>query len=87
MRLINTTTLQLEEFVPSLIPEYVVLSHTWGEDEVSFKDIKEASARKMKGFTKIKKCCALAARDRFKYAWVDTCCIDKSSKRRALRGY
>jgi hypothetical protein len=79
MRLINSTTLQLEEFVPNLIPEYVILSHTWGEEEVSFKDMQGPLAENMKGFAKIKNCCARAARDGFKYAWVDTCCIDKSS--------
>lgn len=31
------------------------------------------------GWQKIQKCCAVALRDRFKYVWVDTCCIDKRS--------
>ncbi|KAK2767968.1 het domain-containing protein [Colletotrichum kahawae] len=33
----------------------------------------------MKGFRKIRETCRLAARDGIKYAWVDTCCIDKSN--------
>ncbi|KAI8289579.1 Vegetative incompatibility protein HET-E-1 [Colletotrichum sp. SAR 10_98] len=33
----------------------------------------------MKGFHKIRKTCRLAAHDGIKYAWVDTCCIDKSN--------
>lgn len=32
-----------------------------------------------KGFEKIQKCCEIAASDGFEYAWVDTCCIDKTS--------
>jgi len=32
-----------------------------------------------KGYEKIKRCCEVALSDGFKYAWVDTCCIDKSS--------
>lgn len=79
MRFVNSITLQLEEFVASRIPEYVILSHTWGEDEVSMQDMLGPSAKEMKGFAKIEKCCAQAARDGFKYAWIDTCCIDKSS--------
>jgi hypothetical protein len=32
-----------------------------------------------KGYDKIKRCCEVALSDGFKYAWVDTCCIDKTS--------
>jgi hypothetical protein len=31
------------------------------------------------GYHKIRKCCEQATRDGFEFAWVDTCCIDKSS--------
>ena len=31
------------------------------------------------GFAKIKKCCAVALKDDFKWVWIDTCCIDKKS--------
>jgi hypothetical protein len=79
MRLINSITLQLEEFVTDRIPEYVILSHTWGEEEVSFRDIQGPNAKEMKGFVKLQNCCAQAVRDGFDYAWIDTCCIDKSS--------
>jgi hypothetical protein len=40
MRLINTTTIELNEFFDKHIPPYAILSHTWGEDEVTFKDIR-----------------------------------------------
>jgi hypothetical protein len=33
----------------------------------------------MAGFAKIHGCCAQAASDGWKYAWIDSCCIDKSS--------
>jgi len=32
-----------------------------------------------KGYDKIKRCCEIALSDGFKYVWVDTCCIDKTS--------
>lgn len=81
MRLINVETKRLEEFFGN-IPHYAILSHTWEEDEVIFQDYthlsEEARGRK-KGFAKILKTCELAQRFGLKYAWVDTCCIDKSS--------
>ncbi|KAF4628527.1 hypothetical protein G7Y89_g9630 [Cudoniella acicularis] len=78
MRLINSITLQLE-FISDWIPDYVILSHTWGEEEVSFQDIQGPDVDKMKGHIKLQNFCAQAARDCFDYAWMDTCCIDKCS--------
>lgn len=37
MRLINTTTLTIEEF-KSKHPPYAILSHTWGAEEVTFEE-------------------------------------------------
>ncbi|KAE9381114.1 HET-domain-containing protein [Stipitochalara longipes BDJ] len=80
MWLINTTTLVLE-FVED--PEtciYAILSHTWGNGEVSFQDIVDIErARKKQGFFKIERTCQLARDRNIEYAWIDTCCIDKSS--------
>jgi len=39
MRLLNTETLQLEEFSKVPLPGYAILSHRWGEEEVSFQDL------------------------------------------------
>lgn len=82
MRLIHVHTFQLREFLghPSTFPNYAILSHTWEDDEVSFQDFQDiALARRMMGFNKIKYCCEQAAEDGFEWAWVDTCCIDKTS--------
>ncbi|KAL0939757.1 het domain protein [Colletotrichum truncatum] len=80
MWLINTETLQLEEIEDPSATVYAILSHTWGEEEVTFKDISCLSkAEKKKGFVKIAKTCEIARRKDLKYAWVDTCCIDKTS--------
>jgi len=59
--------------------QYAILSHTWGEDEVLFDDMRNATTEQRKGYSKIKKCCDLAVQHGFEYVWVDTCCIDKSS--------
>lgn len=82
MRLIHIHTFQLREFLghPSTFPNYAILSHTWEDEEVTFQDFQDISlARRMKGFNKIKYCCEQAAEDGFEWAWVDTCCIDKTS--------
>ena len=79
MRLINTETFDLKAF-GSRPPPYAILSHTWGEEEVTFQDISDMwAARKKKGFAKIKRCCRQALRDGYDWVWVDTCCIDKTS--------
>lgn len=38
MRLINTKTLQIEEFTGQKVPRYAILSHTWGNEELTFQD-------------------------------------------------
>lgn len=80
MRLIHTETLELFEFFGNDIPEYAILSHTWGHEEVTFKDWKRLDAAKGKaGFSKINMACRQALADDLKYLWVDTNCIDKRS--------
>ena len=81
MRLINTQTIKLEDFTnnPKSRPDYAILSHTWGSDEVLFADMVNGTARQKTSFTKLQYTCTQAQKDGYLYAWVDTCCIDKSS--------
>jgi hypothetical protein len=81
MRLINCETLQLEQFFGSDIPQYAILSHTWSNDEVTFADLPlhQASTATKYGYGKIRHTCKQALQDGLHYAWVDTCCIDKTS--------
>lgn len=79
MRLLDSKTLKLSEFSEPNFPPYAILSHTWTDDEVSFQDIQGDACKTKAGYEKIKRCCDLAAADGFEYAWVDTCCIDKTS--------
>lgn len=79
MHLINTQTLTLEYF-SSGRPQYAILSHTWGPEEVTFADFSDIAKREsLAGFAKIKTTCDQARRDGLDYAWVDTCCINKES--------
>jgi hypothetical protein len=78
MWLLNTHTLKLEAFL-SRIPEYAILSHRWEEaEELSFGDV-TAEYQHLKGYQKVVAFCEEARRARFRYVWVETCCIDKKS--------
>ncbi|CEJ93635.1 hypothetical protein VHEMI09212 [[Torrubiella] hemipterigena] len=80
MRLLNTNTLELEEFYSSETPSYAILSHTWGPEEVLFGDMADLSgAREKHGYRKLSGACRLARKQSYDYIWIDTCCIDKSS--------
>ncbi|KAI0597560.1 heterokaryon incompatibility protein-domain-containing protein [Biscogniauxia sp. FL1348] len=83
MRLINCRTHEFEEFVRD-VPEYAILSHTWYNEEVTFQDMQrggsnKAAVRGKKGYEKVEALCRIALEHDFDYAWIDTCCIDKSS--------
>src|SRR5215469_15265104 len=83
MRLIDTATLELVGFVggdPDT-PKYAILSHTWEDGEITYQDYTQPnkSCETKKGFNKIRHTCMEAQRNGIGYAWVDTCCIDKTS--------
>lgn len=80
MRLINVNTMELEEFFDQEIPPYAILSHRWEKDEVTFQLYATSESRQKKaGYGKIKGFCRVVREDGIHYAWVDTCCIDKTS--------
>jgi hypothetical protein len=73
--------LSLVEYVGKDIPQYAILSHTWGADqeEVNFRDIIKHSGKSKTGYKKLHFCRKQAANDGLQFFWIDTCCIDKSS--------
>ena len=90
MRLINTKTLKVEFFVsPEHVPGgYAILSHCWEQDgEQTFKDIESIHERcattnedpRASVSKKIRRFCRLASTHGYEWAWIDTCCIDKTS--------
>jgi hypothetical protein len=86
MRLINSQTFELRSFLPHEIPEYVILSHRWGPEEITYKNIiqnpisdEKSPARQLQGFAKVKDTCKLASDDGYSWVWIDSCCIDKES--------
>jgi hypothetical protein len=81
MRLLNTTTLQLEQFMGTA-PKYAVLSHRWDqEEELTFEDMKlcRETLHQRSGHAKLQASAAMARQHGLGYIWIDTCCIDKSS--------
>jgi hypothetical protein len=80
MRLINTATLKLEGPYMGSLPPYAILSHTWGDEELSLQQYTASEPHaQSNGFQKILSASAQAARDGLQYLWVDTVCIDKTS--------
>lgn len=83
MRLLSATNLTLEQFDDdNSIPPYAILSHTWGNDEITAQDVLSGEPSRFNdraSFSKIQGCCRQAVRDGLGYVWVDTCCIDKTS--------
>jgi Heterokaryon incompatibility protein (HET) len=79
MRLLHTLTYDVKVFVNN-VPLYAILSHTWGDEEVTFQDITVAYKRSsLKGWSKVANACCRAAADGWEYIWIDTCCIDKTN--------
>jgi hypothetical protein len=68
MRLLDTSTYTLHEFFGYNVPPYVILSHRWDDEEVTFQDLREGLGPKMQGWGKIVGCCKQAIGDGFEYA-------------------
>ncbi|KAE8449095.1 hypothetical protein EG329_008478 [Mollisiaceae sp. DMI_Dod_QoI] len=79
MRLLNTSTLELHEFFGANIPPYAILSHRWGDSEVTFQDLQNGTRAQCPAWDKILGCCKRAQEDGYNFVWIDSCCIDKSS--------
>src|SRR5262245_11529663 len=87
MRLINTQTLELEEFAGDYSGPYAIVSHTWEKDEITLQEMLQISSQTLytnrtkqkAGYIKIKECARIAAAQGYPYVWIDSCCIDKSS--------
>jgi hypothetical protein len=85
MILIDTTTLILQDILDPA-QSYAILSHVWGppSDEVTYQEMvapeRSATTLAKPGYTKIIKTCEIAREEYdLKFAWVDTCCINKAS--------
>src|ERR1700744_1334850 len=86
MRLLNTKSLELKNLFQNQVPDYAILSHRWGSEELTFQDVSKCPlsntnnvGRKKKGFSKVEGACKLAHGGGHHWIWIDSCCIDKDS--------
>ncbi|KAL1890040.1 hypothetical protein Sste5346_008475 [Sporothrix stenoceras] len=83
MRLLHAASLKFKDFPDAAtIPPYAILSHTWEDkQEVTLQDMSSPylTDKTQKGYTKITETCTLALQRGLEWAWIDTCCIDKTN--------
>jgi hypothetical protein len=79
LELNNDGEFSLTQDIIDNIPRYAILSHTWGAEEVTFRDMIDGTGKSKAGYDKIRFCGEQARRHSWQYFWVDTCCIDKSN--------
>lgn len=60
MRLLNIHSLEMKEFFDNDIPRYYILSHRWGDSEMTYKDFVKGRCRDTPGFWKISNFCSFA---------------------------
>ncbi|KAJ4992315.1 hypothetical protein SVAN01_02334 [Stagonosporopsis vannaccii] len=86
MRVLCVKDLKFKEFHDMPKDDYAILSHVWGDKEISYNDMKSWSksepfsiAGKENASAKLRGCREQARNDGIKYLWIDTCCINKSN--------
>ncbi|KAE9363115.1 HET-domain-containing protein [Stipitochalara longipes BDJ] len=81
MRILSTEIVELSKTFDNwdTVPPYAILSHTWEQGEVLFRDITTDVTKEKLGWSKILGASVEAERLGIFYLWVDTCCIDKES--------
>lgn len=48
MKLLDVNTFKLKEYIGERIPPYAILSHTWDEDVILYRDIENGDPLKLK---------------------------------------
>ena len=91
MWLLSTDRAELRYFARNFDAEggYAILSHTWDENEQSFRQVRAIAEQCLRDGTnprddpelspKIRECCILAEKHGYHWVWIDSCCIDKTS--------
>ncbi|RPD61804.1 HET-domain-containing protein, partial [Lentinus tigrinus ALCF2SS1-6] len=83
MRLLDTWTGQFHEVENHFEVTYVILSHTWtAAGEQSFQDVRSLTNSVLEDerlSAKIRSACRIAREHGYRYLWLDSCCIDKTS--------
>ncbi len=76
MRLLNARTGAMKDFMSEgQTPPYAILSHTWGNEEVTYRDwesLATSEIERMEGYEKIGYSRGQAVADGLDWIWVDT---------------
>ncbi|KAI7159613.1 hypothetical protein KC349_g4003 [Hortaea werneckii] len=76
-------TYHLKEIADALEERYAILSHRWYPDGdilyADFANQHQPGTREKQGWRKLQYAVDQAERDGYRYVWIDTCCIDKTS--------
>jgi hypothetical protein len=63
----------MKEFIgDENVPPYAILSHTWGDDEVTHQGFLDPNPERKVGYVKIQYCCDQAVQDGLDWVWMDT---------------
>ncbi|KAG1785642.1 heterokaryon incompatibility protein-domain-containing protein, partial [Suillus plorans] len=74
-----------EEHIREVVEKYfrcVMLSHRWDETESLLQEIQGKVVYKLRpidGIVKLQSFCSIARKAGYRWAWMDTCCIDKTN--------
>ncbi len=63
MRLLHSRDHYFKEFFSSQVPRYAIVSHRWGEEELSYQDFLDG-IRTGYGWAKIRQACKIAVSER-----------------------
>lgn len=73
MRLVNVYTLRLEEFFEEDIPQYAILSHKWGPEELTYKEVaKSCIDTRKQGYEKLIGARRTAMQYQVGHLWIDS---------------
>ncbi|KAG2091495.1 uncharacterized protein F5147DRAFT_439431 [Suillus discolor] len=81
---IRHTDLQMER-IAEVVATYfrcVMLSHRWEEKEPQLEDLQDKVVYELEavgGIVKLQSFCRIAREAHYRWAWMDTCCIDKNN--------
>ncbi|KAI6021289.1 heterokaryon incompatibility protein-domain-containing protein [Pisolithus marmoratus] len=85
IRWVESQTTIFEEVLDDSPPQYAILSHCW-ENEVDYYEMTglmrmdehyRNEIKQRAGYKKIIQSCKQAQLDKYRWIWIDTCCIDK----------
>ena len=84
MRLLHTTNFTFKEFNEDNLEPYAILSHTWSQNEhqpeLTYQPFVAGDySVDSYGWQKVEDCCRIARARGFKWVWIDSISIDKSS--------